>query len=219
MKKVSLLFFILLTISTTVVAQAYQVGDHELFLMPTAETMPKGSSYVAIYELILMNYTYALTPGTHIGVFSIFPVTTHFLETVTLSVKQRYLQTESFKSAAWFALMPKSSLFIIGNVFSFGRQKTNFHLGIGAITDLKTSNHWELVFMGGLRHHLSRKVSLLAEYTNFSTLIDEDFYGFISIGVRFHLKNLALDFGGVRPLQESGDLLFLPILKATLYLK
>ena len=222
MKKILFGFIFFITIVSfcnTVVAQEYQVGDHELFLMPTAETMPKGSSYIANYEVILINYTYALTSSTHIGVFTIVPVTSDLLKTVTLIVKQRYLQKGSFKSAAWFTITPESGLFSVGNVFSFGRQKTNFHLGIGAITDLGESNLWELVYMGGLRHQISRKVSLLAEYTNFSTLIDEDFYGIISIGVRLHLKNLALEFGAVRPLQDTGELLFLPLLKVTIYLK
>ena len=219
MKKSLLMVLLVFIMSITIFSQEYKVGDHEVFLMPTAETMPKGSSYFADYELFILNYTYAVTPRTHIGAFTMFPISDDFVKTITLGVKHRYLENESFKSAAWLYFAPIEKILILGNVFSFGKQKTDFHLGIGAITKIGGYNHWEIVYMGGIKHRISPKVSIMAEYTNFSTLIDADFYGVISIGVRFHMKNVALDVGGFRPLQEIGDLIFLPIVKATIYLK
>jgi len=217
MRKIASILSVLLFIPLVISSQTYYSGDHELFLMPTAETMPKGSFYFADYELLIINFTYAPTSSTHVGVYTIFPVVAEFLETVTVSVKQRYLNTQSFRSAAWFTYSPKSNFFSVGNSISIGKQKTNFHLGIGALTVFDDTSDWELVYMAGVKFRASSRLSLLAEYTNFSTLIDEDYYGFVSIGVRIHWSKAALDIGGFRPLEDSGDLILIPIVKFTIF--
>jgi hypothetical protein len=45
--------------------------------------------------------------------------------------------------------------------------------------------------------------------------VEEDFNGLISIGVRFRSESVAWEIGGVRPLEETGDLVLLPLLKGT----
>ena len=94
-------FIILFLIAFNVFAEEYHVGDHELFLMPTAYTMPKGTFYFSDYELVFLNFTAAPFNGIHVGVFTLFPITSDFLNTLTFGIKQNYYQSHNFGSAVF----------------------------------------------------------------------------------------------------------------------
>jgi hypothetical protein len=197
-------------------AQDYRVGDHELLLMPTAYTMEKGNSYFSDYELFFLNYTYAVSPSTHIGIFTLFPITKDFLETVTLGAKQRYLNSDFVKAALWSTYTPKLSGLTVGNVFSLGKNSHGFHLGIGTASSFDdNTDEWEFIFMLGYRIDLSKKLAFIAEYTNLETGIEEGFNGLLSLGIRFQGESTSWDLAGIRPLESTGDFLFFPLLKAT----
>ena len=197
-------------------AQDYRVGDHELMLMPTAYTMEKGNSYFSDYELFFLNYTYAVSPSTHIGIFTIFPVTKHFLETVTLGAKQQYLNSDFIKAALWSTYTPKVSGFTVGNVFSLGKNSHGFHLGISTASSFEdNTDEWEFIYMLGYKIDISRKLAFMAEYTNLETAIEAGFNGMLTLGIRFQGESTSWDLAGVRPLESTGDFLFFPLLKAT----
>ena len=82
---------------------------------------------------------------------------------------------------------------------------------------MSESDGWEFVYMLGGRVDISRKICLIAEYTNFSTGAENGFNGFISIGFRFIGESVAWELGGFRPLRGTGDADFVlfPLLKAT----
>lgn len=210
-------FILLLIVPTLLFSQGYQVGDHELLFMPTAYTMDKGSWYFSDYELFFINLSYAPTSSTHLGVFTLFPITSDFLETATLGIKQNVLHQSSMADAVWATFTPKGSLFTIGDVLSIGKPANGLHLSISAITDLNSSNkHWYAVYMAGYRYDVSKKLSLLIEYMNAQVLLDEgDFKGLLSLGVRFHVESICWEIGGFRPLADTGDLFLIPLLKGT----
>ena len=179
--------------------------------------MEKGQSYFSDYELVFLNYTYAVSSGTHLGVFTLFPVTADFLETLTFGAKQNYINGEGIKAAVWVTFTPKVSGLTIGSVFSFGKPSNGFHLGLGTASSFEQqTEEWPLVIMAGYRVDVSGTLSLLAEYTNAKAAIDEGFNGLLSIGLRFRSETMSWEIGGIRPLETTGDLLFLPLLKATL---
>jgi hypothetical protein len=197
-------------------AQEYQVGDHELLLMPTAYTMETGQSYFSDYELVFLNYTYAVTPSTHVGIFTLFPITSDFLETLTLGAKQKYIDGEVVKSALWVSYTPKVSGVTVGNVFSFGKPSHGFHVGIASANSFEEqAEEWPIIILLGYRIDISQKLSLLAEYTNVEAAIEEGFNGLLSIGVRFRSESICWEIAGLRPLESTGDFLFAPLLKAT----
>ena len=201
---------------TGIQAQEYQVGDHELLLMPTAYTMETGQSYFSDYELVFLNYTYGVTPSTHVGIFTLFPITKDFLETVTLGVKQKYLSSDFVSSALWVSYTPKVSGLTVGNVFSFGKTSNGLHVGIATASSFEENTaEWPLIIMLGYRLDISKKLSLLAEYTNVEALIEDGFNGLLSIGIRFRGESISWELGGIRPLESTGDFLFAPLLKAT----
>ncbi len=195
----------------------YQAGDHELLFMPTATTMPKGQWYFTDYELFVLNFATAVTSRTHVGVLFLFPVTADFLETISLGLKQNYLQSETITGALWATYTPDAGALTLGNVLSVPFGATSLHLGLGAATGRDAEN-WEFIFLGGLRHDLSRRTSFLLEYANTNSAIEEDFNGLISIGLRFRSSKMAWEIAGLRPLMDTKDILFLPLLKATILL-
>jgi len=210
------IFILCLVLVSGIQAQEYQVGDHELLLMPTAYTMETGQSYFSDYELVFLNYTYAVTPSTHLGIFTLFPITSDFLETITLGAKQKYLSGDFVSGALWVSYTPKVSGVTVGNVFSFGKPSHGLHVGIASASSFEdNTDEWPLIIMVGYRVDLSGKLSLLAEYTNVKAAIEEGFNGLLSIGIRFRGESISWELGGLRPLESTGSFLFAPLLKAT----
>jgi len=128
------------------------------------------------------------------------------------------LRSEDFQAAAWGTYTPKASGLTLGNVFSYGKGGNSLHLGLSGMTGLDDeSDGWLFVYMIGGRVDLSRKVCLMAEYTNVSTAAENGFEGIITFGFRFIGENVSWELGGFRPLQGTGDVDFFmfPLLKAT----
>lgn len=62
--------------------EGFQAGAHDLLIMPTAYTMPKGNAYFSNYELFLLNFGLVLTSSAHLGIMVLFFVFTEFYETI-----------------------------------------------------------------------------------------------------------------------------------------
>jgi len=216
MKQIIILIIILFLVNS-LLGRDYQVGDHELFAMPTAYTMPAGNTYFTDYELVFLNFTFAPTNRTHAGFFTLFPLTTDFLETFSIGIKQNYLRTEKFELAAWLAFTQQIEGFSIGNVISINGKNASFHFGLSGLTTIE-ADEWEYLFMLGSKFDLTENTALIVEYDNSNSLFEEDFSGLISFGLRFKGKKVAWDFAGVRPLAEdTGNFLLFPYIKATVY--
>jgi len=194
----------------------YQLGDHELFIMPTAQTMPKGSAYFSDYELFFLNYTLAPTDRTHIGIFTLFPITDDFLRTITFGVKQNYFRTNNFSAAVWGSYSPDGKLATIGNVCSLTNKENSFHFALSKGVQFDNDNVDETIFMAGVKLQ-----KFIAEYTNSNSLIEDvDFNGLLTIGFRFGGDNLKFDIAGIRPLEgDLGPFIAFPFLKVTYKLK
>lgn len=204
----------------TALAGSYQTGDHELLTMPTAWTMEQGDSYFTDYELVFLNYSYGVTDRTHLGLFTLFPITTEAMRSLTVGVKQNVLRGDRLGAALWSTWSPDFGGMTVGTVFSLGQPEHSLHLGASMVLGLEGGmDHEEYVFMVGGRHDLKPRLALLAEYYNSSTMLDDGFNGLAALGLRWRNEQLAVDFGGLRPLADTGDLLFLPYLKATIRFK
>jgi len=60
-----------------------------------------------------------------------------------------------------------------------------------------------------------QRTSFMVEYANYSTDVEANFGGFVSLGFRFRTHNVTWDLSGIRPLESTGGFLFFPLLKAT----
>jgi hypothetical protein len=196
-------------------AQEYRKGDHELLIMPTAYTMPAKMSYFTDYELFFLNYTYAATSSTHISGLVMFPITSEFIDTFSIGAKQRLYQNEVTSVAAWGSFTLKSKTFMGGMVISAGSRKANFHLSVGTISP--ESESWETLYMLGVKVHTSETFAFILEYANMQEGFENEFGGLFTIGGRFIGESIAWDFGGIRPMGDSGDIFLFPLLKATVF--
>ncbi len=223
-KKWFILLSIVFCLFGSVMAQNYRVGDQEMFIMATGDMMPKGSSCFTDYELFIVKYTYAPSDNTHIGVFMPFPVVGEAFQYATGHIKQRYINTPTFKSAAFATFTPaQEGVFTIGNVFTYGNQKTNINFEGSYVGSFKDKEISDFIFMLGVRHRVSPTVSLIAEFISTQQLIAnmeaEDIPGVVNLGVRLQFRKVSVDLGGMRPIWgSSSGLLLLPFLKVTLML-
>ena len=207
-----ILLILLLVFTAPMEAQQYRLGDHELFFMPTAETMPKDSSYFAVHELFVLNYTYAVTGRTHVSALMVFPITTDAIRTFSIGVKQNYFRSQYFQGAVFGTFIFESDTYSIGNVFSFGNDNIDGHIGIGIVNKLSDSSTSNVIIsMAGIKARVSEKISIIAECDYF-----EDTDGLIAIGIRFTGKSIFFDFAGFRSIKDAPDrLLFYPFVKAS----
>jgi len=204
-------------------ADVYQAGDDNLMIMPTAYTMEAGRSYFSDYELLLIDFHFAITSDFSIGCTTIFPVTTDFLQTFTIRSRFKYLDLKKFKGALWAAYIINPNALLLGNVFSIGKKASSFHAGFGIFSALNPGGSSIFLGMLGYRIDVSEKHSLFAEFIHASSMIDvseQGFTGNISFGLRFRGDNISWEIGGIRPMiSDSSELLFIPIVKATVMLK
>ena len=201
----------------------YQIGDHELLAMPTAYTMPAGNGYFTDYEAILLNFVYAPLNRTHIGVFTMFPVTSEFINTFSIGVKQNFFKYKIFQSAVYGTLTPKASLYVLGGVVSIGKPTFGFHM------DFSYAGHYDeddtddggFLFSFGLRYDFKENFAGIIEYhsPNNSSVIEMfSEYSMILFGLRFHYEYTSWEIAGFRPLSSySSDLILYPFLKGTYY--
>ena len=198
-------------------AQDYKVGDHELIFMPTAYTMPANNSYFTDYEVILLNYTYAITPRTHLGLMTLFPYRDDFYETISLGVKQNYYREGIFQSAAYITWSVENGLLMIGNVFSIGNPENSFHISLAYLTETDTKIN-SLLYMVGYRVDPSESTSLIFEYSNGQEVKEGlEGKGLLSAVLRVRSNNLSWDIGATKNLEKDDDWFLYPLLKATYY--
>ncbi|GEM_PF-806088 len=191
----------------------YRPGDHEVLMMPTAYTMNKGESYLTDYELFFLNYTYGITSRTHLSVFLPFPISSEVFDYFSIGLKQNYWESQHFAGAIYASYMPIQNVIVFGNTFSIGNKYSAGHIGIGAASDFENI---EPIYMLGGTININKMISILLEYTNSNDLVESDFNGMLSIGVRFRSRRMAWEIGGMRPLEEASGLILMPWLKGTI---
>jgi hypothetical protein len=111
---------------------------------------------------------------------------------------------------------PKSSSYSIGDVISYGAPKRSFHLSLAYVKYSEQSDA-DWVYMLGFRIDPSQNTSIIMEYENANSLVNEDFKGLFTIGVRIRSTHMSWEIAGLRPLGSSGSLLFIPLLKVGYY--
>ncbi len=221
MKKISILLFVSI-FSQVIYSQEYKVGDNELLAMPTAYTMPAGNAYFTDYELILLNYSYAISDRTHLGIFTLFPFTTDFIETFSIGVKQNYYQDEAFALAATLTFTPKNSFLTLGNVLSYKFNKASFHLNINYLKSYSSLEDFvenDKFLVGiGTKINTSERTAFLIEYYSSSEILSfEETSGLINLGMRISSEYFSTDIGFFRPIQMEDDLIGFPFLKFSYY--
>jgi hypothetical protein len=190
-------------------------GDHEILLTSTAFTMKKGQSYFTDYELFFLNYTFAISDRTHLGLFTLFPITSDFIKSFTIGVKQNIIQIDNFAASLSGAFIPETSNFYLGGTMTLGSIRNNLNLSIGSFSESS-----EFLLSLGAQVTMNETTSFLVEYISTDSGISNDVSnGLFTIGIRLRSEAMAWEIGGFRSLNNGGgdsDLILFPILKATI---
>ncbi len=228
MKKVLVLASIILATTAFMFAEAdpqFLAADQTLMIMPTAYTMPKGTSAFTNFELFLLQYTYAYMDRVHLSAAMVFPVFKDAIKTFTVGSKISYYREDKLQTALWVSYIPDPKIFSLGHVFSYGIPKISGHLTTGLVTkaqdgDAILSYGTEDLFYHagfGVINSLSPRTSLITELHLGRYTGDDGVDSLILCGLRFKGKNISWDLGGFRPINEDmGELIALPFVKATI---
>lgn len=201
----------------------FKAADQSVLTMPTAYTMPKGTHAFTSFEVILMQYSYALTDYAHLSAGMAFPVTSELFKTFSFGGKVNYLQKGQLESAVVATFNPNSKILFGANTLSYGNEDASAHFLTGGMMKFDERNKAILFGLGGIKS-LSNRVSGLAELYYISSLdvYEEGFESsdsdeiMMGLGVRIKGSKMSWDFGAFRPLKnDTGDIFALPLLKAT----
>jgi hypothetical protein len=200
-------------------SRTYRPGDHELLFSPTATTMPKGTAYFTSYELILLNAGYSFTDDFQVGIFTLFPVTADFVNTLTVGAKYRLYENENFSFAATSALLFDAPMLNIGGVATYRNEKLTLNTNISFTTVDGASG---ITTVLGAQYLFTDRFSLIGEYLNQQATVDvfdddvSGSAGVFFVGARWIAEKMSFDFGGFRPTDGGGELLLIPYIKGTI---
>lgn len=207
--------FFLLFITSVATAQTASNG---LFIVPTAYTLPKGTHVVSSYELVYLQYSYSPTSTTHISMSSYFPITTDLIrESFTFGVKQQVFKTDMLAFAVTATMNPYNEGYVVLGLAAIGTPDQSVHLGLGQAGIIGEDASETVMLLGGTLK-VSKRVSWMGEFISSPEIIDTDFKGLFSLGLRFQsIDGLAIDFGAMRPITTLplGSFIAIPILKGT----
>lgn len=202
----------------------YKTGDHELFIMPTAHTMPARRSYLGNYELALFNYTLAIGPSTHLGIYALpLPPLFEFKGgvAITLLAKHSYYNSKTFSGAAWGMINVNGAFTVVGNTFSYELDDISLHGGFGYVIFTKSSgspgSHG--IFLLGAKTKIAGWLHGIVEYSNTPGQIyniDKKFTGFGMAGLRYRDRHFALDIAAAKFFADENNDVF-PVIKAVVY--
>ncbi len=172
------------------------------FLMPTANTIPAGSGYVADYELFFFTAAFGVTDWLMVNAGTLLIPVSLADEVIDYGVKARiYEVPDRFALAGGLQMLtPLSvgeSMGIVYGVASFGNRDTKLNIAFGRAFSTLGGSSNVVGISGDAR--VSSSIKLLAEFwilpdVNWSPLV---------IGVRFFGSHLAGDLGLLYPLGVS----------------
>lgn len=202
---------------------AYQTGDHELFLMPTAHTMPARQTYLGSYEVVLLNFTVAVSPSTHLGLY-VLPIPAYGSfkggAVLTLLAKHNYYNTPAFSGAAWGMVNINGAFLVVGNTFSYETDIFGFHGGFGyARADLENKLRSQGVILLGANAKICGWLRAIAEYSNTPSELynaKDHFTGLGMAGLRYRDRHFVLDVAAGKLFGPVNNDIF-PLVKAVVY--
>ncbi len=231
MKKLALLCVLLLALSfLSADDREIYSGDQTVFVFPTAYTMPKGSSALTDYEIIILQYAYAASDRLHLSAGMAFPVVKDALKTFSLGGKYNYFRSKSVESAVWGTYTFDTNVFTLGNVISFGGNSGHgdgsVHLVGMLVGDIESENLRGILGTGGILRFSKRVNGMMELYYAPINLVGEPGeifsvdnydYAVLNAGVRFKGHKVSFDLGGIRPVGnvDLGELILFPFVKAT----
>ena len=202
-----------------------------VFLMPSADTQPKGTLAFNDYELFLLGLTYGVTDNFQVSATALAPIVEEMPIVLSGSGKLRLVS----EGRVHFALQGTLTYLEDRSDSDFEGDSEGSALGLSAgalatfcldapcrsalhasvtgflpVAENTSSGDFAVVYSAGATIKVAKHVKLLGEVT--SAGISESNGGFdaaegalLSYGVRFFSDSVAGDIGFVKPVGEGGD--------------
>ena len=169
-----------------------------LFFGPTARSLPKGTGYLGVYEVLLPFVQVGVTDWLSIGggtpLFFGGGSEHPFWFTPKVQVLNRG-RTQAAVGVMHFLNVDNGHFGVAYGVVTHGTSDTAVTVGGGyAYEHSSDASHSASMFMIGGEHRLSRRIKLITENYVFSDA------GLVSFGVRFMGDRLSADLGLVVPI-------------------
>jgi hypothetical protein len=197
---------------------------HTLVLMPTAFLPPKGSIVFRDFELLFLTLGYSPTASTSIVAGAMFPITPDF-NALTVGVKQGVYLNKSATTALAVAgnvtvpigrqINDAGFIWLLNGLASH-RVTDNFGIhgaagGIGAQGSGESVQSLSLAAGADLR--VTGNVKIIGEVLRGGVSFDPGSSAtLINAGFRLHGERLSADLCALRPLEDFGDLWFIPLI-------
>lgn len=197
----------------------YRASDNTLFVLPTGQTVPKGTHQLNSFQLFFVGYNYGITDRFQVGGSAFFPLNLSiFRESLLFSAKYHLYSGNKLDVSAMAAIFPANGVTLAVSSATYTLNRTRLHGGLGtgfSFTDPADAAPFVALF--GADHNLSHRVSLMVEYATIaSTILVDDANGLFTFGARFHFEQGNIDFGAMRPTSVGDAFFAFPFLRGTI---
>lgn len=206
----------------------YGVADdpdcNSILLTPTPATVGKGDGYFRDFELLILNGGYGITENLDLSLATLFPIGGDWYF-IAVGLKAELIDREThdigLAVTGSHLIAPDAQRFSsLGAVVGIGDRRRS--LSFAADRGFDENGDAATRFMVGGDLQISRRTKVFAEWASSELAFtfggdddgeDEDeFDGFMTLGVRFFGERMAFTLGGFRPISaDTGNLLFLPL--------
>ena len=177
---------------------------NSVMLGPTPETLPARTAYFRNFELFILNFGYAITDDLNVSFGMLFPVSSSF-QMVSLGFKYRIVSREDFPFgfavAATGSLIDETSFATVSGIAGIGNRHRSLNLSVHQpFVENNSDAPAFFIVSGDLQ--VAGSVKLLGEYGNSGDAVfsDEDFSGFMNVGLRIFGDSSSFSLTGFRPL-------------------
>lgn len=197
---------------------------NSILLTPTPATVGKGDAYFRDFELLILNGGYGITENLDLSIATLFPIggDWNFIAAgLKAELVDREIHALGLAITGSHLIAPDEQRFSsLGAVVGIGDRRRS--LSFAADRGFDENGDAATRFMVGGDLQISRRTKVFAEWASSELAFtfggdddgeDEDeFDGFMTLGVRFLGARMAFTLGGFRPVSaDTGDLLFLPL--------
>jgi hypothetical protein len=185
---------------------------NSVMLTPTPETLPRGDMYFRSFELILLNYGYALTNTTDLSIGALFPISSTW-NFVSLGIKQKILDRKrhdvgvAVSGNVTFPAGVGNSFGLLMGIVGIGNEDRSLNAALG--TSFVEHNEASFFYLIGADYRVSETIKLIAEFgdeANFIEDDDENLQGAMNLGVKFFGERISASLSGIRPIWDGeGD--------------
>ncbi len=192
---------------------------NSLMFCPTPATLEKGDFYFRNFELYILNFGWGVSEFTSLSFMTHFPIFSLF-DFGSVGIKQRILDREKYPigvalagSYTFLTDEVDRGLFTGSLILGLGDKERSLNLALNQTS--QKDNDPEFTFVLGGDWRASRRTKFLVEYMNATDFLfddDEDFNGFLNLGVRFFGNDWSFSFTGIRPMMDTDNFVFWPMI-------